>query len=75
MFKEIVLDGKGWARGRNGYFVPRRVELFKDVRGQVNLEVWSKRRGKVEPLYLRASKADAEKLARHLLSLSKGGKP
>lgn len=75
MFKEIVLDGKGWARGRNGYFVPRKVELFKDVRGQVNLEVWSKSLGKVEPIYLRVSKAEAQKLARHLSSLSKGGKP
>lgn len=72
MFKEIELDGKGWARGRNGFFVPRKVELFKDVRDQVNLEVWSKKRGKREPLFLRVSPADARKLARHILSLGEG---
>ena len=71
MWKEIKLDGSGWARGRNGYFVPRRVELFKDVRGQVNLEVWSRRRGKIEPLLLRVSGTDAEKLADSILSLGK----
>ena len=69
MFKEIELDGKGWARGRNGYFVPRKVELFRDVRGQVNLEVWSRNRGKTEPVFLRVSGVDAKKLAHQILSL------
>lgn len=69
MWKEIELDGKGRARGRNGYFVPRKVELLKDVRGQVNLEVWSRSRGKTEPLFLRLSRVDADKLARLILIL------
>ncbi len=75
MFKEIELDGKGWARGRNGYFVPRRAELFRDVRGQVNLEVWSKRRGNVEPVFLRVSRDEALELARAVIALAGGGEP
>jgi hypothetical protein len=38
MVKEIELEGKGWARGRNGYFVPRRVDCFKDVEVSAPLE-------------------------------------
>ena len=71
----MEFDGKGRARGRNGYFIPRKAELFQDTRGQVNLEVWSRRRGNVEPLLLRVSKADAEKLAQGILSLGEGGEP
>lgn len=72
MFKEVELDGKGWARGRNGYFVPREMELFKDVRGQVNLEVWSRTRGRTEPVFLRVSKGEALELARALTALAGG---
>jgi len=49
MWKEIKLDGKGWARGRNGYFVPRKVEVFKDMRGQINLLVFQGKSEKPNP--------------------------
>jgi len=69
MWKEIELDGKGWARGRNGYFVPRKVEVFKDVREQVNLLVFSRQVGKTEPIALRVSRAEASLLGKHLLAM------
>ncbi len=70
MLKEIELEGKGMARGRNGYFVPRRVDCFKDVKGMVNLAVASNRPGKVEPISLRLTKAEALRLADTLYSLA-----
>ncbi len=76
MLKEIKLDGKGWARGRNGYFVPRQVTCFKDVEGQINLSVSSSRPGKVEPISLRLSQAEALELGRVLNGFAgKGEKP
>jgi hypothetical protein len=69
MWKEIKLDGKGWARGRNGYFVPRKLEVFKDVRGQINLLVFSRQVGKTEPLSFRVSGQEAALLGRHLLAM------
>ena len=66
MWKEIKLDGKGWARGRNGYFVPRKVEVFKDMRGQINLLVFSRQVGKTEPLSLRVSGPEAALLGKQL---------
>ena len=74
MWKEIKLDGRGWARGRNGYFVPRKAEVFKDVRGQVNLWVFSKQVGKTEPISLRVSRRDAASLGKLLLNLGGIGK-
>ena len=62
MVKEIQLGGRGWARGRNGYFIPRRVDCFKDVEGQINLSVSSARPGKVEPISIRLFKAEALEL-------------
>jgi hypothetical protein len=70
MWKEINLDGEGWARGRNGYFVPRKIEVFKDVRGKINLSVASNRPGKVDPISLRVSKDEARRLASVLNSLA-----
>lgn len=67
MWKEIALDGQGWARGRNGYFVPRKVEVFDDVRGKINLLVFSRQVGKTEPIALRVSREEAALLGRHLL--------
>lgn len=72
MWKEIKLDGKGLAKGRNGYFIPRKLELFTDARGEFTLWVWSKRMDRKEPVSLRVSKADAGELARQLRSLLKG---
>ena len=69
MWKEIKLDGRGWARGRNGYFIPRKAEVFRDVRGQVNLWVFSRQVGKTEPISLRVSRAEAAQLGKHLLAM------
>ncbi len=54
---------------RNGYFVPRKVEVFSDVRGQVNLWVFSRQVGKTEPISLRVSRQDAASLGKQLLDL------
>jgi hypothetical protein len=70
MVKEIQLEGKGWARGRNGYFIPRRVDCFKDVKGQINLSVSSAHPGKVEPISLRLTKAEALELVSVIHSLA-----
>ncbi len=70
MLKEIELEGQGWARGRNGYFIPRRMDCFKDVKGQINLSVSSARAGKVEPISLRLSKAEALELGSVICTLT-----
>ena len=69
MWKEIKLDGKGWARGRNGYFVPRKVEVFDDVRRNINLLVFSRQVGKTESICLRVSRPEAALLGKHLLAM------
>ena len=74
MVKGIELDGKGWARGRNGYFVPRRVDCFKDVEGKINLSVSSSRPGKVEPVSLRLSQAEALELGRVINGFAERGR-
>jgi hypothetical protein len=70
MFKEIELEGKGWARGRNGYFIPRRVGCFKDPEGQINLSVSSSHPGKVVPISLRLSRVEALELVDVIRSLA-----
>lgn len=70
MLKEIELEGKGFARGRNGYFIPRRMDCFKDPEGNINLSVSSNRSGKVEPISLRLTKAEALELGSVIRSLT-----
>ena len=65
MFKEIELEGKGWARGRNGYFVPRRLDCLKDAEGMITLSVASNRMGK-NPISLKLTPVEASQLARIL---------
>jgi hypothetical protein len=66
---EIELGGKGWARGRNGYFVPRRLDGFQDTKGMVNLSVLSSRTGKSDPISLRLTKGEAVELGTKLFSI------
>ncbi len=71
MFKELLLKGTGWARGRNGYFIPRKVDCFKDIEGNLNLSVSSSRAGKTDPISLKISRAEALELAENILSVLK----
>ena len=69
MLREISFkDEGGRARGRNGYFVPAKVEASKDVDGRLLISVFSKKVGKTEPIYLRISMEDVEALAGLLVS-------
>lgn len=65
MFKEIELEGKGWARGRNGYFVPRRLDCLKDTKGMINLSVSSCRMGQ-NPISLSLTQLEALRLGKAL---------
>lgn len=65
MFKEIELEGKGWARGRNGYFVPRRLDCLKDTEGMINLSVSSCRIGQ-NPISLSLTQLEALRLGKAL---------
>jgi hypothetical protein len=71
MFKEFILKAKGWARGRNGYFVPDRIDFLKDFKGDFTLTVFSKRAGKTEPIMLRVSREDALEMAENILAVMK----
>ena len=74
MIKTLFLKAKGWARGRNGYFFPKRVDFYKDIKGNLNLSVSSKRFGKTEPICLTLSKEDALEMAQGIFSLFSAGK-
>ncbi len=69
MIKTLFLKAKGWARGRNGYFFPNRLDFYKDVKGNLNFSVSSKRDGKTEPICLTLSREDALDMAQEIFSL------
>ena len=71
MFKEIELTGHGYARGRNGGFVPRKVEFFKDSKGELTLSVRSKKEGNAEPIRLRLPRYEALELLNGLVGILK----
>lgn len=68
MVTEIQLDGTGWARGRNGYFVPRRLDCFGDITGMVNLSAASRRGAKTDPIVLTVTRPEALSLSRALVA-------
>lgn len=71
MFKEIELGGHGYARGRNGGFVPRKVELYEGKDGELTLDVYSKREGGAAPIRLRLPRHEALELVHGLMQFLK----
>ncbi len=66
-FPERTLSGASAARGRNGWFTPRRVTLMHLSDQPVVLDLWSGRAGENPPVSLQLALPDAELLAKMLL--------
>ncbi len=54
MIRVIKLDGKGEARGRNGWFIPVKAEVWV-IEGNIELDVASKSPGELAPVLVRLS--------------------
>lgn len=74
MFESVEFDGKGYAWGRNGRFVPRKAEAMKFNSGEVEVSVESKRTDGRSPMVLRMSGPDAVKFAMMILRAEKKGR-
>lgn len=75
MYEQVKFDGKGYAWGRNGRFVPKEADVLKFNTGEVELTVNSKRSGNRSPMVLRLSGADAVCFANKILkAASRGGR-
>lgn len=57
MIRVIKLDGKGEARGRNGWFIPVKAEVWV-IDGNIELDVASKSPGELAPIVVRLSTED-----------------
>lgn len=66
----IVLSCGHYARGRNGYFKPRDMNVYRYVNDSIVVEVFSGRRGKRAPVMLELSKQDALDLGMTLIRLA-----
>jgi len=63
-------DKKAKARGRNGWFVPKLIDLWSSDKGNVRMAVFSRCRGTMPPIILGLSSRDSIKLG--ILLISKG---
>lgn len=70
-----LTSGDRKARGRNGYFVPKRIEVWESPKDTINFTVSSAREGDREPIILRVNKEDAQAIAHLLLNAIKAPVP
>lgn len=54
----IKLSGNSLARGRNGWFVPRSIEVTTDEEGRAVLKIFSRQRGDAPPIVIALSRED-----------------
>lgn len=64
MSTNIIISGEGAkARGRNGFFIPREIDLGSEPDGAIAMRVYSKALGDSAPIMLSLSRADWRTIA------------
>ena len=69
---KISADSPGYARGRNGAFMPRYVDLFLSSDGVcIFMDLQSCRHGKQSPITIKLPRITMRQIARAMLKVSK----
>lgn len=72
--RDIIITEEGaQARGRNGYFVPKEVELEAEADGIITLRVYSKSRGEAAPISLSLDLKDWQRISEALCGVRPRG--